>query len=294
MLRASSGGDVEVYLQRRHRKATFMSSAFVFPGGAADADEDDLRLTAARELFEEAGVLLAPRHAHDKLAASAPALAEWRQRLNANTARFDEVAAGVGVGDSAASLELDQLSYFAHWITPSFEPKRFSAEFFLARLPPGQSASPDNAEMVDGAWVTPAEALARADELCLPPPQVRIFFELRALLAETAPSGASADDHAAATDNDNNDDNDDNARFDALWRTAAARARHRHPIMPRLMQRTAPLTLLLPWDPDYATLGTGEALEMPAGHPLAVGPSRFVRENNTWIHTDAASSPSAE
>ncbi|GAB4525125.1 MAG: hypothetical protein Tsb0020_43190 [Haliangiales bacterium] len=281
MLRAGSGGDVEVYLQRRHRKATFMSSAFVFPGGAADADEDDLRLTAARELFEEAGVLLAPRHAHDKLGASAPALAEWRQRLNANTARFDEVAAGVGVGDSAASLELDQLSYFAHWITPSVEPKRFSAEFFLARLPPGQSASPDHAEMVDEAWVTPAEALARAGELCLPPPQVRIFFELRALLGETAPSGASA----ASTDDD--------ARFDALWRAAAERARHRHPIMPRLMQRTAPLTLLLPWDPDYATLGTGEALEMPAEHPLAVGPSRFVRENNTWIHTDAASSPSA-
>jgi 8-oxo-dGTP pyrophosphatase MutT (NUDIX family) len=36
-----------------------MSGAFVFPGGAADPGETDPRVTAARELFEEAGVLLA-------------------------------------------------------------------------------------------------------------------------------------------------------------------------------------------------------------------------------------------
>ena len=52
----------EVFLLRRHRGASFMASAYVFPGGAADAGED-ARTAAARELFEEAGVLLAKAQA---------------------------------------------------------------------------------------------------------------------------------------------------------------------------------------------------------------------------------------
>ncbi len=48
----------EVFLVRRRKGASFMASAFVFPGGGADPDED-ARTAAARELFEEAGVLLA-------------------------------------------------------------------------------------------------------------------------------------------------------------------------------------------------------------------------------------------
>src|SRR5579872_3815463 len=61
LLRArASDGAAEVFLLRRHRQASFMAQAFVFPGGARDGAED-LRVTAARELFEEAGVLLADR-----------------------------------------------------------------------------------------------------------------------------------------------------------------------------------------------------------------------------------------
>ena len=48
----------EVFLLRRHRGASFMASAYVFPGGAAEEGED-ARTAGARELFEEAGVLLA-------------------------------------------------------------------------------------------------------------------------------------------------------------------------------------------------------------------------------------------
>jgi len=56
--RAASGAGLEVFLLRRHRSASFMASAYVFPGGAAEPGED-ARTAAARELFEEAGVLLA-------------------------------------------------------------------------------------------------------------------------------------------------------------------------------------------------------------------------------------------
>src|SRR5215467_10074102 len=57
LLRRAKPG-FEVFLLRRHKRASFMASAFVFPGGAAEPGED-ARTAAARELFEEAGILLA-------------------------------------------------------------------------------------------------------------------------------------------------------------------------------------------------------------------------------------------
>ena len=58
LLRRSKPSGFEVFLLRRRKGASFMANAYVFPGGAADPGED-ARSTAARELFEESGVLLA-------------------------------------------------------------------------------------------------------------------------------------------------------------------------------------------------------------------------------------------
>lgn len=252
-------GEVEVYLQRRNHKASFMSDAFVFPGGTADADDGDLRVTAARELFEEAGVLLSHRPVVEETRAA------WHTLLLAGTATMRALMARAG-----ASFDLGALHYFAHWITPSREGKRFSAVFYLAALPAGQTATLDNKEMVEDIWVTPDEALAHSGELFLPPPQIRTFLELR----EPARAG-----------------------MDALRAAAAFRAAQPYPVLPRMAMpvtgEPSPLTLLLPWDPEYMTRGTGDALPMPRYHPLAVGPSRFVLEGSSWKHIDAPSSPSA-
>lgn len=246
--------EVEVLLQRRHHKASFLASAFVFPGGTADHDEIDPRITAARELFEEAGVLLV------RGPTTPERLRAWRTSLNQGTRSFGEII------EEAGPLDLEGLRYFAHWITPSHEPKRFSTRFFLARLPPGQIASTDNAEAVETAWVTPAQALARIAELRLPPPQIRTFFELR-----------SASEHG----------------IDALFAAAEARTAHPHPILPRVAVGTQGPVVLLPWDPEYPS-ALGEGLEISVNHPLAVGPSRFVLEDMTWRHIDAPSSPAEE
>ena len=52
------------------------------------------------------------------------------------------------------------------------------------------------------------------------------------------------------------------------------------------------ISLLLPWDPEYRDDSDGDgdgfryggpdAPAMPADHPLAVGPSRFVRDGAEW------------
>jgi len=217
---AGGGPALEVYLVRRHARSGFMASAYVFPGGAAEPGEEDLRVTGARELQEECGVVLAP----------------------------------------------DDLHYFAHWVTPSIEKRRFTARFYAARLPDGQTPAFDNQETVDEVWLTPEAGLARAAELRLPPPQIRTLLDLGPVAARG---------------------------WEATVAFCAERAAIAHPILPRPCPLERGFALLLPWDPDYAARGQGEAIEMAPGHPLASGPSRFVLEEGAWIHIHAPSSPSA-
>jgi len=151
----------EVFLLRRHRSASFMASAYVFPGGAAETGED-ARTTAARELFEEAGVLLAR---------DAGKQAETLQVMNQETLRSKIL----GGQNAAALLELTGLAWstdtlvpWSHWITPSIEAKRFSARFFVVELPYGQDPQFDETETVDQVWVTPQVGLAPCLRVSLP------------------------------------------------------------------------------------------------------------------------------
>jgi hypothetical protein len=199
-----------------------------------------------RELFEEAGVLLAtgPIPAADRLA-------DWRRRLNAREARFGEMLAQEGLAVDRARLHA-----WSRWVTPSVEPKRFDARFYLAEMPPGQTTSWDDRETVEEAWLTPAAALARAATgvLKLPPPQVRTLHEMR----------------------------DAGAGLAALVMAADARAADIAPVLPRFADLGGSMALLLPWDPEYTTRGTGESTEWPATHVLGTGPSRFRLEGMSW------------
>jgi hypothetical protein len=71
-----------------------------------------------------------------------------------------------------------------------------------------------------------------------------------------------------------------------------ARAAQPHPIMPRLMQTTPP-ALLLPWDPDYLTQGTGESTPLTYQPSWATGPSRFILDGTSWKHVAAPGSTTA-
>ena len=252
LIRPGADG-VEVFLLRRRKAASFMGGAFVFPGGAADPGESDPRVTAARELFEEAGVLIATGEVP-----AAAELAALRTRV-LDGARAVDVLAERGL-----AFDADALAYYSHWITPSVEPKRFSARFYVAALPAGQEPRFDDRETVDQAWVTPAVALARAGELALPPPQLRTFHELAA--ARTV---------------------------DDVMAIVQERATTAHPIMPRGAAGPTGFALLLPWDPEYESAGQGDLHPMPAGHPLATGPTRFVMEDRAWKHVYAPGSTPA-
>jgi 8-oxo-dGTP pyrophosphatase MutT (NUDIX family) len=256
LLRRSPPG-FEVFLLRRHQRASFMASSFVFPGGRTEAGED-ARTAAARELFEEAGVLLArmdPKADSETL--EMPIVPMLRRRiLDGKPAQEALTAAGL-------SWSTDGLVPWSHWITPSIEPKRFSARFFVCELPSGQTPSFDDIETVEQIWVRPDEAIARAGELTLPPPQVRTFWELT--------QHATLDDVLAA---------------------GRTRATEPHPIMPRLCapSATGPRCLLLPWDPEYTEIGIGDGTPLTYAPSWAIGPSRFILEDRTWKHVDAPGS----
>ena len=56
-------------------------------------------------------------------------------------------------------LDLREMAYFSHWLTPVIRPKRFDTRFFVRLAPPGQQAMPDFGEALELMWLTPDEAL---------------------------------------------------------------------------------------------------------------------------------------
>ena len=239
-------GAFEVFFVRRHRGSKFMASACVFPGGAADEGED-APTAAARELFEEAGVLLAKviegRNSDTLELGSQQAI---RKRILGGT------PAHTALELSGLSWATESLVPWSHWITPSIEAKRFSARFFVVELPAAQEPEFDDIETVEQVWVTPQEAIKRAAELQLPPPQLRTCWELG-----------------------------EHATIESVLAAGRARADEPHPIMPRLAPGDQPC-LLLPWDPDYLTAGTGESTPLTYKPSWARGPGRFVMEGGGW------------
>ncbi|MDP3736954.1 MAG: NUDIX hydrolase [Hyphomonadaceae bacterium] len=190
--------ELEVLMVRRSAGMAFGASAWVFPGGkvaAADADprwdeisdgdypdyERSLRIAAAREVFEESGLVLATRALSTDECAP---LDTMRGKVEADPALFIEMMREAGL-----RLALDRLVPFAHWITPNFEPRRFDTHFFLVNAPEGQIVRHDGREAVDHSWVSPADLLERRKR-----GEAKLMFPTRLniqVLAQTATAAAA-------------------------------------------------------------------------------------------------------
>jgi 8-oxo-dGTP pyrophosphatase MutT (NUDIX family) len=108
---------------------------------------------AARETFEECGVLIA-RGQDGQPAAFDESLQSDRVDLVNDTVTFAEVLdrRGLRVDDG-------ELASLAHWVTPENEPRRFDARFFVAALPQGQHTYDVDGEADRTAWLRPVDAL---------------------------------------------------------------------------------------------------------------------------------------
>jgi 8-oxo-dGTP pyrophosphatase MutT (NUDIX family) len=167
--------DFEVLMVKRHHQIDFASGALVFPGGkshigdhdeawaahtvgweAYDAEQRGLRIAAIREVFEEAGILLARRRDGQPMSGEACPM-DVRRAVDKGETRFIDVVSGLD-----AYLDLDALTVFARWITPVVVPKRFDTWFYAVTAPAEQMAACDGHETVDAEWIAPSEALRLA------------------------------------------------------------------------------------------------------------------------------------
>ena len=110
-------------------------------------------IAAIRELFEEAGVLLAD------VGASGADVAAARSGLLRGTADFGTVA-----DDLDLRLRTDRLVPLSRWVTPTGYPRRFDARFFAAALPDGVEPTFEGDEVAAHAWLRPTDALAARTE----------------------------------------------------------------------------------------------------------------------------------
>ena len=195
VMRDGDDGRPETFMVRRDPNARFAADAFVFPGGTLQVDDRlpggerpcsgltqseahrrlserggdppeipaeslGLHVAAVRELFEEAGILLA-RHVDSGAGAwLSPDVCEVLAGLRPLIQERQRLLADV-VSDLGLELAPEELIYFSHWITPESSPRRFDTRFFMIEDRPGQTASHCGVETVDGVWITPAEALDR-------------------------------------------------------------------------------------------------------------------------------------
>ncbi len=186
VLRDGPGG-LQVLVLRRSVSLAFGGGMLAFPGGRVDAAdrflprsqagtgcgrraEHAFRVAALRELFEEAGLLLAraPGERQTVSEEMRRRLARrYRRALHCRTVGLANVLRRTGL-----VLETRALVPFAHWVTPAIAPRRFDTRFYLARTPRGQRASADGVESLAMAWRRPQEILeaweAGAESLMFP------------------------------------------------------------------------------------------------------------------------------
>ena len=187
LLRPGPSG-LRALLTRRPATMAFASDMHVFPGGRVDAADADVGLAARsvrtaeeaslvlggdlnpvvalaahiaaiRELFEEAGVLLATvgdgtpdatvgDGAPDiDLAAARTAMLRGETDLPALATRLD------------LRLRTDLLVPLSRWVTPSDFRRRFDARFFAAQLPAGVEPTFEGDEVAGHVWLRPTDAL---------------------------------------------------------------------------------------------------------------------------------------
>ena len=286
LLRDKEPEGLEVFLLKRHEKSSFMGGNFVYPGGRVDRDDGSLEICSLskgitfeeaqkilggitspeesfaywiagiRELFEEAGILLAYDQSGNlfqfKNRDEQERFLNYRNSLHQGKMTICQMAQ-----KEKLLLALEQLRYYAHWITPEARSERFDTRFFLARYPLGQEASHDQKETTAGVWLTPWKALEEnlKGEVILSPPTLKTLEDLSRF--------KSIDDI-----------------FSSL------KEREIHPILPILTKIPSGPLIIFPWDLEYEIFQKGQIpVHLDHGLPSQPGDNttRLILKEGIWL-----------
>jgi endoribonuclease LACTB2 len=192
----------EVFLARRNPQIKFLGGFHAFPGGKVDREDAEIEVEncadeelkkfivcAARETFEETGVLLArggERITKGQRASLYDDLASGRFS-------FAEILETWGL-----RLDARDFQYAGFWTTPKFSPVRFKTRFFLAVCPRKQSPQVFG-EFTEGGFVAPDDALKlwENSEILISPP---VLLTLQTLAkADIEPRQRHSDDGRGGT-----------------------------------------------------------------------------------------------
>ena len=207
----TSGRKFEVFLTLRPPEMNFMGGVYVFPGGSVEEEDYSEEMlmrcrglsrteaqqilggelspelsighsvAAIRELFEETGILLSVTENGEPLDIRQGniknRLADKRKSLVDGSIHFRLLLESEGL-----YCDVSRPVYFFHRVTPEKYANRFDARFYLAQLPPDQIPLSCSEEVVDSLWMTPEEALDRAErgEFPLMPPTLLVLRTLAA------------------------------------------------------------------------------------------------------------------
>jgi 8-oxo-dGTP pyrophosphatase MutT (NUDIX family) len=187
LLRRAVSQGIEVFLTRRPEGMPFLGGMYCYPGGTVKKDDYapamlercvgltprqaqkiaggrfnperalGLWVAAAREVFEEVGVLFAIEEDGRPFSPeprSAEGLAEQHRQLLAKSLSFCTL-----LENHRLRCDLSSLAFFSYWQTPAQISMRFDTRFFLAPLPPRQAPLATSYEVAHSLWVAPDRAL---------------------------------------------------------------------------------------------------------------------------------------
>lgn len=171
LMRDSPEGDPpDLLMVERAASMTFAGGALVFPGGRVDPgdhaiaanealvnsgldpDEAAARVAAIRESIEEVGIAVGLDPIPDEAAIAL---------LRASLAEGGDF--GAMLATAGYRLDLEALTFFAHWRPNMNETRNFDTRFYLAAAPAHAEAAHDGGESVNSLWMSATRLLADAD-----------------------------------------------------------------------------------------------------------------------------------
>jgi ribonuclease/clavin/mitogillin len=177
LLRAETDPDnPEVFWVKRSEKLAFLGGYYAFPGGQLDPSDAEARVEnspdaltaamiscAARELFEELGVLAAR---------GAGALTKGQRASLLDDLESGRMTWPALLAHYDLYLDARDFTFAGRWVTPPFNARRFDTWFFLVTCPAKQEPHVIPGELESGVWTTAHDAQARwarSEVIAVPP-----------------------------------------------------------------------------------------------------------------------------
>jgi endoribonuclease LACTB2 len=166
----------EVYWVRRSDKLAFLGGYHAFPGGQIDPGDAEVDVHnapdaataamisgAARELFEELGVLVTR---------GGDTLTKGQRASLLDDLESGRMSWPVLLKHYELYLDANDFTFVGRWVTPPFNARRFDTWFFLVNCPPKQEPYLTAGELDAGEWITASDAYQRwmRDQVVAVPP----------------------------------------------------------------------------------------------------------------------------